>query len=90
VFRNRLERSGVPVYLHPHTRGYPTDIDLVVSPEGYGRNDHIRVSKPLVVVTVRVPAAGSWPMPVPMYHDHRLGLDSGYAKFETFPVFNCP
>jgi uncharacterized protein (UPF0371 family) len=91
VFRNRLERSGVPVYLHPHTRGYPTDIDLVVSPEGYGKNDHVRVSKPLVVVTGPGPGSGKLATCLSqMYHDHRLGLDSGYAKFETFPVFNLP
>ncbi len=91
VFRKRLDRSGIPVYLHPPTRGYPTDIDLVVSPEGYGRHDHVRVSKPLVVVTGPGPGSGKLATCLSqMYHDHRMGLDSGYAKFETFPVFDLP
>ncbi len=91
VFRKRLERSGVAVYAHPYTRGYPTDIDLVVSPEGYGRNDYIQATKPLVVVTGPGPGSGKLATCLSqLYHDHRRGIDSGYAKFETFPVFNLP
>ncbi len=91
IFRKRLERSGVKVYSHPYTRGYPTDIDLVVSPDGYGRNDYIETTRPLVVVTGPGPGSGKLATCLSqLYHDHRRGLDSGYAKFETFPVFNLP
>ncbi|MFO7627595.1 MAG: DUF1846 domain-containing protein [Candidatus Fermentibacteraceae bacterium] len=91
VFRNRLERSGVRVYAHPFTRGYPTDTDLVVSPEGYGRNDYIQATKPLVVVTGPGPGSGKLATCLSqLYHDHRRGVNSGYAKFETFPIFNLP
>lgn len=91
VFRNRLERSGVRVYAHPFTRGYPTDTDLVVSPEGYGRNDYIQTTKPLVVVTGPGPGSGKLATCLSqLYHDHRRGVNSGYAKFETFPIFNLP
>ena len=91
IFRKRLERSGVQVHMHPYTRGYPTDIDVVVSPEGYGRNGYIEAAKPLVVVTGPGPGSGKLATCFSqLYHDHRRGLDSGYAKFETFPVFNLP
>ncbi|MBN1434637.1 DUF1846 domain-containing protein [Candidatus Fermentibacterales bacterium] len=91
AFRKRLEMRGVPVFFHYHTRGYPTDIDLVVSEEGYGRNDYIETKKPLVVVTGPGPGSGKLATCLSqLYHEHKRGLDAGYAKFETFPIWNLP
>ena len=91
AFRRRLERRGVPVFLHYHTKGYPTDVDLIVSEEGYGRNDYIETSKPIVVVTGPGPGSGKLATCLSqLYHDHVRGIDAGYAKFETFPMWNLP
>jgi uncharacterized protein (UPF0371 family) len=90
-FRNKLERRGVRVYTHRATRGYPADVDLIVSDEGYGANDYIETSKPLVVVTGPGPGSGKLATCLSLlYHDHRRGVRSGYAKFETFPIWNLP
>lgn len=90
-FQNRLQRRGINVFRHYYTKGYPTDIDLIVSEEGYGRNDYIETSKPLVVVTGPGPGSGKLATCLSqLYHDHRRGLKSGYAKFETFPIWNLP
>jgi uncharacterized protein (UPF0371 family) len=91
LFKNRLERRGVRVYTHRATRGYPTDVDLIVSKDGYGSNDHIETGKPLVVVTGPGPGSGKLATCLSqLYHDHQRGLSSGYAKFETFPIWNLP
>jgi uncharacterized protein (UPF0371 family) len=91
IFRNKLERRGIKVYTHSYTKGYPTDIDLVVSDEGYGANPYISSTKPLVVVTGPGPGSGKLATCLSqMYHDHKRGIHSGYSKFETFPIWDIP
>ncbi len=91
VFRNKLERRGVRVYTHRFTRGYPTDVDLIVSDEGYGANEHIETHRPLVIVTGPGPGSGKLATCLSqLYHDHKKGVRSGYSKFETFPIWNLP
>ncbi len=91
VFKNKLERVGVNVYTHRYTKGYPTDVDTVVSDEGYGANDYIETEKPLVVMAGPGPGSGKLATCLSqLYHDHRQGIKSGYAKFETFPIWNIP
>ncbi|MCK4806583.1 MAG: DUF1846 domain-containing protein, partial [Candidatus Aegiribacteria sp.] len=90
-FENRLKRRGIDVFRHYYTKGYPTDVDLIVSEEGYGRNDYIEPSKPLVVVTGPGPGSGKLATCLSqLYHDFRRGVHAGYAKFETFPIWNIP
>lgn len=91
IFKNKLERRGIRVYTHHFTRGYPTDVDLIVSDEGYGANEHIETPRPLVIVTGPGPGSGKLATCLSqLYHDHKKGLKSGYAKFETFPIWNLP
>ncbi|MCX7429337.1 MAG: DUF1846 family protein, partial [Planctomycetia bacterium] len=91
IFKNKLERRGVRVYTHRFTRGYPTDVDVIVSEEGYGANEYIETQKPLVVVTGPGPGSGKLATCLSqLYHDHTRGVHSGYAKFETFPIWNLP
>ena len=91
IFKNKLERRGIKVYTHRATRGYPTDVDLIVSDEGYGANEYIPTEKPLVVVTGPGPGSGKLATCLSqMYHEHKRGLHSGYAKFETFPIWDLP
>jgi uncharacterized protein (UPF0371 family) len=91
AFKLRLEHRGIRVYTHRFTRGYPTDIDVVVSDEGYGANSYIETDKPIVVVSGPGPNSGKLATCLSqVYHDHRRGLGSGYAKFETFPIWNLP
>src|SRR5512137_509668 len=91
IFKNKLERRGVRVYTHQFTKGYPTNIDLVVSEEGYGANEYIPTEKPIVVVTGPGPGSGKLATCLTLlYHDWRHGLNAGYAKFETFPIWNLP
>ena len=91
IFKNKLERRGVRVYLHRFTKGYPTDIDLIVSDEGYGSNSYIETGKRLVVITGPGPGSGKLATCLSqLYHEHRRGFQAGYAKFETFPVWNMP
>jgi uncharacterized protein (UPF0371 family) len=91
IFKNKLERRGVKVYTHRATKGYPTDVDLIVSEQGYGANDHIHTDKPLVVVTGPGPGSGKLATCLSqLYHDHTKGVNSGYAKFETFPIWSIP
>ena len=91
IFKNKLERRGIRVYTHRFTRGYPTDVDLIVSDEGYGANEHIETRLPLVIVTGPGPGSGKLATCLSqLYHDHKKGLRSGYAKFETFPIWNLP
>jgi uncharacterized protein (UPF0371 family) len=91
VFRRRLENHGVRVHTHRPTRGYPTDVDVIVSEEGYGANPHIETRKPIVVVTGPGPGSGKLATCLSqLYHDQRRGLNAGYAKFETFPIWNLP
>jgi uncharacterized protein (UPF0371 family) len=91
LFKNRLERRGVRVYTHRSTKGYPTDVDLIVSGDGYGANEFIETENPLVMVTGPGPGSGKLATCLSqLYHDYRKGRQSGYAKFETFPIWNLP
>ncbi|MGL5256958.1 MAG: DUF1846 domain-containing protein [Proteocatella sp.] len=91
VFMNKLKRRGIKVYKHRATKGYPTDVDTIVSDEGYGQNPYIETTKPIVVVTAPGPGSGKLATCLSqLYHEHRLGKVAGYSKFETFPVWNVP
>jgi len=91
VFKNKLERRDVKVYTHRFTKGYPTDVDTIVSDEGYGANEYIETQKPLVIVTGPGPGSGKLATCLSqLYHDYRKGRKSGYSKFETFPIWNLP
>lgn len=90
-FKNKLEHRGIKVYLHSATKGYPTDVNTIVSEEGYGKNSYIETEKPIVVVTGPGPGSGKLATCLSqLYHDYKRGIKSGYAKFETFPVWNLP
>lgn len=91
AFKNKLERNGIKVYTHKYTKGYPTDIDLIVSDEGYGSNEMIITEKPIVVVTAPGPGSGKLATCLNnMYHEYKNGNRAGYAKFETFPIWDLP
>lgn len=91
IFRNKLERRNVRVYCHRATPGYPTDIDRILSDEGYGANPYIETTKPLVVVTGPGPGSGKLATCLAqLFHEYRRGQAAGYAKFETFPIWNLP
>ena len=91
AFKARLENRGVRVHTHGFTKGYPTNVDVVVSQEGYGANPYIETEKPIVVVTGPGPGSGKLATCLSqLYHDQRRGIGSGYAKFETFPIWNLP
>lgn len=90
-FRHQLKKHGIASYLHYPIEGYPTDIDHIISPEGMGKNDYIKTSRNLIVVTAPGPGSGKLATCMSqMYHDQLRGITSGYAKFETFPVWNLP
>ena len=91
VFKNKLERRGIAVYKHYTIPGYPANVDLIISDEGYGKNEYVPTDKPLVVVTGPGPCSGKLSTCLSqMYHEHRRGIQAGYAKFETFPIWNMP
>ncbi|MBE6054467.1 MAG: DUF1846 domain-containing protein [Clostridium sartagoforme] len=91
VFINKLERRGIKVYKHKATAGYPTDVDTIVSDNGYGKNPYIETSKPIVVVTAPGPGSGKLATCLSqLYHENKRGNIAGYSKFETFPVWNVP
>lgn len=90
-FKNKLENRHIKVYLHSATKGYPTDIDTIVSEKGYGKNKYIETKNRIVVVTGPGPGSGKLATCLSqLYHDYRNGVKSGYAKFETFPIWNIP
>jgi uncharacterized protein (UPF0371 family) len=90
-FRSRLERRGLRVYTHRATKGYPTDVDRIASDEGYGANPYVETTMPVVVVSAPGPCSGKMATCLSqIYHEHRRGRPSGYAKFETFPIWNLP
>jgi len=90
-FKDLLEMRGIHVYLHKATKGYPSDVDLIVSDEGYGANPYIPTERPVVIVTAPGPGSGKLATCLSeMYHDWKAGRHSGYAKFETFPIWNLP
>lgn len=91
AFKNKLEHRGIKVYVHRFTKGYPTDVDQIVSDEGYGANEYIETTKKLVVVTGPGPGSGKLATCLSqLYHEHVRNIDAGYSKFETFPVWNFP
>ncbi len=91
AFQKRLESLGVRVYRHYPIEGYPSDIAKIVSDEGYGKNDYIETSRELVVVTAPGPGSGKMATCLSqLYHEHKQGRQAGYAKFETFPIWNIP
>ena len=90
-FQKYLESMGIPVYRHYPIPGYPSDVETIVSDDGYGKNEYIKTERPLVVVTG--PGGGSGKMATclsQLYHEHKRGVRAGYAKFETFPIWNLP
>ncbi|MBU1862311.1 MAG: DUF1846 domain-containing protein, partial [Candidatus Omnitrophica bacterium] len=91
IFKNKLERRNIKVYTHRFTKGYPTDVETIVSDEGYGANDYIETKKPLVVITAPGPGSGKLATCLSqLYHENKRGIKAGYAKFETFPIWNIP
>jgi uncharacterized protein (UPF0371 family) len=91
LFKNKLERRGVRIYTHKATKGYPIDVDTIVSDEGYGANSYIETTKPIVIVTGPGPGSGKLATCLSQfYHEYRRGVHAGYAKFETFPIWNLP
>ena len=90
-FIKKLNRQNIKTYIHTFTKGYPTDIDTIVSDEGYGKNPYIETTKKLVLVNAPGPGSGKLATCLSqLYHEHKNGVNAGYAKFETFPVWNLP
>ncbi len=91
AFEKRLQKLGVQVFRHYPIEGYPANIPLIVSDEGFGKNDYIETTRSLVVVTAPGPGSGKMAVCLSqLYHEHKRGVQAGYAKFETFPVWNLP
>lgn len=90
-FKAKLEKKNIKVYLHYTIEGYPANVPLIVSENGYGKNDYIETSRPLVVITAPGPGSGKMATCLSqLYHDNLRGIKAGYAKFETFPIWNVP
>ena len=90
-FKTKLEKLGIRVYRHYTISGYPSNVPLIVSDEGFGKNDYIKTTKPLVVVTAPGPGSGKMATCLSqLYHENKRGVKAGYAKFETFPIWNLP
>ena len=91
IFQAQLEDLGLRVYRHYPIEGYPYDIPLIVSEEGYGKNEYVETSRSLVVVTAPGPGSGKMAVCLSqLYHEHKRGIQAGYAKYETFPIWNLP
>ncbi len=91
AFQRRLEALGIRVYHHYHIKGYPSNLPLIMSDEGYGKNDYVETERKLVVITAPGPGSGKMAVCLSqLYHDHKRGTKAGYAKFETFPIWNIP
>lgn len=89
VFRKKLARRNINTYLHTYTKGYPTDIDTIVSDEGYGANQYIETTKPIVLIASPGPGSGKLATAMSqLYHEYKRGVKAGYAKYETFPIWN--
>ena len=90
-FERILNKQGIPTYHHYKIANYPYDVEHIVSEEGLGKNDYIKTTRPLVVITAPGPGAGKMATCISqLYHDNKAGIKSGYAKFETFPIWNLP
>ena len=90
-FRERLEKKNIKVYQHYIIEGYPSNIPLIVSESGFGKNDYIETTRPLVVITAPGPGSGKMATCLSqLYHENLRGIKAGYAKFETFPIWNIP
>ncbi len=88
-FRKRLERMGIKSYVHYLIDGYPHNVSLIASEDGFGKNDYVETKRPLVIVTAPGPGSGKMAVCLSqLYNEHRRGVEAGYAKFETFPVWN--
>ena len=88
-FRRKLTERGVNSYLHYKIEGYPSDVERIVSPTGFGKNEFVKTTKPLVVITAPGPGSGKMATCLSqLYHEHQNGVCAGYAKFETFPIWN--
>lgn len=91
LFKASLEKKGVKVYLHYTIAGYPNNIPMIVSDEGFGKNEYIETTRPLVVITAPGPGSGKMATCLSqLYHENKRGVKAGYAKFETFPIWNIP
>lgn len=91
LFKKRLEKLHIKVYIHYNIAGYPSNVPLIVSDEGYGKNEYIETTRPLVIVTAPGPGSGKMATCLSqLYHEHKRGIHAGYAKFETFPIWNLP
>ena len=90
-FKKRLEELGIKVYRHFPIDGYPSNVELIVSEHGYGKDEYIETTRPLIVVTAPGPGSGKMAVCLSqLYHEHQRGVRAGYAKFETFPIWNLP
>jgi len=90
-FIKKLEINKVKAYIHTFTKGYPTDVDTIVSDEGYGANPYIKTTKKLILVNAPGPGSGKLATCLSqLYHEHKMGVNAGYAKYETFPVWDLP
>jgi len=91
IFRNKLKKMNIKTYYHYTIPGYPSNVKLIDSDEGYGKNDYIETSRPLVVITAPGPGSGKMATCLSqLYHENKRGVKAGYAKFETFPIWNLP
>ena len=91
IFQSQLEALGLKVYRHYSIEGYPYDIPLIVSEEGYGKNEFVETTRSLVVITAPGPGSGKMAVCLSqLYHEHKRGVQAGYAKYETFPIWNLP
>ncbi len=91
LFKSKLEKRGITVYVHYTIEGYPSNIPMIISEEGFGKNDYIETTRPLVVITAPGPGSGKMATCLSqLYHDNLRGIRAGYAKFETFPIWNIP
>ncbi len=91
AFRERLARMGITTYCHYTIDGYPSNVDLIDSDDGFGRNDYVETTRPLVIVTAPGPGSGKMAVCLSqLYNEHKRGIEAGYAKFETFPVWSLP
>lgn len=91
AYRERLERLGINVYYHYIIEGYPTQVELIASDEGFGKNDYVETTRPLVVITAPGPGSGKMAVCLSqLYQENRRGIKAGYAKFETFPIWSIP